>query len=193
MVLTASLFRGAFSAKVINKYNIRFREDIRKSEDTLFYARFLTHIDKVVLSDIVPYNYRIRPDSLTTTYRQPSILGIEKGLSIISDFNHWAEQCEGLGKNKITNYFNYRYVGIVINYVLGLTDFRSKLSISEIRDRINELYSYRELAQKIDKINSFSEYSITQRVKILLVKRRVGLIAYGKVFHLLKWIKYKIR
>ena len=79
--INSGLFQSAFSLGVIRRNNIRFREDIRKAEDTLFYAQFLTYVNRAVLANITPYNYRIRSNSLTTTYRKPSEIGARKGIS----------------------------------------------------------------------------------------------------------------
>lgn len=185
VVLTASLFRSAFSVDVIRKHKCRFRTDIRKAEDTLFYAHILTLIKCARLSTIVPYNYRIRPQSLTTTYRRPSNLGIEKGLSILTDFRQYAEQCEGLSKTEIEEYFQYRYLKIIINYVIGLTDQRSGLCRKDINEEIEMLYSEQGPVQYINN-KSLNPATFRGKIEKMVVKNRIGLITYGKLFNLIK-------
>lgn len=190
--LTASLFRSAFSADVIVRNNLRFRTDIRKAEDTLFYARYLTFANKVRLSTIVPYNYRIRPQSLTTIYRMPSKLGTEKGLSILSEFKKYSLCCNGISATEVDDYFKSRYCSLILNYVIGLCDARSGLSCKEIKKEIRDLYSNSELMQVVHNTNIFSGGTARKRVESFLVKTKHGLIIYGKLFNLLKRIKHQL-
>lgn len=192
VILTASLFRGAFSVNIINNFRLRFREDIRKSEDTLFYAKFLTLIENVSLSTITPYNYNMRPGSLTTTYRRPSMLGIEKGLSILSDFRKYALECSGINKNEVARYFKGRYVGMVINFVIGLTDSRSGLSTTQINAQLDELYTFEELAHNLKDIRAFGGLSVKKNIESIMVNHRFGLILYGRLFHFIKRLRNKI-
>ncbi len=192
-VLTASLFRSAFSAEIIKRNHLRFRTDIRKAEDTLFYARYLTLIDNAMLSTITPYNYRIRPQSLTTTYRKPSQLGIEKGLSILAEFRQCAEGCQGISATAVDNYFSKRYIKLIINHVIGLTDRRSNLKRPEIKAEVKDLYSNAILLHNINRIIPFTGDSLLEKIESYLVKKRFGLISYGNFFNLLKHIKFKLR
>ena len=192
VILSASLFRGAFSINIINNFRLRFREDIRKSEDILFYAKFLTLIEKVSLSTVTPYNYNIRPGSLTTTYRMPSMLGIEKGLSILSDFLQYAQECPGIDKKEVDNYFKGRYIGLVINFVIGLTDSRSGLSTPQINSQLNELYAVEELSRKLKDIGAFDGLKKKKKIEGIMVKHRFGLVFYGRLFHFTKKLRNKI-
>ncbi len=52
------------SKKILTEYNIEFREDIRKHEDILFLAEYLSHVSNGVFITS-HYNYRSTPGSLT--------------------------------------------------------------------------------------------------------------------------------
>lgn len=178
---------------IIKRHNIRFRTDIRKAEDTLFYAQYLTLINKVVLSTIAPYNYRIRPQSLTTSYRKPTLLGIEKGLSILEDFQHYARSCHGLPDDEITEYFQKRHVRMFLNHVINLTDSRSGLSSRDINNQIKTLYGYPALKHAIDSLHFLQGNTTAQKMESIVVKSRLGLMIYGKTFNMLKKLKNKLQ
>lgn len=130
----------------------------------------------------------MRPQSLTTTYRRPSKLGIEKGLSILTDFRQYAEQCEGLSQTEIEEYFQYRFIKVIINYVIGITDPRSGLCRKEVKDEIDMLYSQQGLMQSINN-SRLNPATFRSRIENIIVKKRIGLITYGKVFNLIKKLR----
>lgn len=134
----------------------------------------------------------MRPGSLTTTYRSPSMLGITKGLSILSDFRKYALECSGIDKKEIDCYFKGRYIGMVINFVIGLTDSRSGLSTSQINSQLNELYAVEELAHNLKNIGAFGGLSVKRKIESIMVNHRFGLILYGRMFHFIKRLRNKI-
>lgn len=83
----------------------------------------------------------------------PSQLGIEKGFSILLEFESNALQCEGIDENKVEAYFKGRFVKMVINFIIGITDPRGRLSEKDIKEKIKFLYSYTPLARRLENIN----------------------------------------
>lgn len=190
--LSASLFRSAFSLNIIIKNHLRFREDIRKSEDTLWYARFLTLTTNARLTRIIPYNYRIRPRSLTTTYRQPSRNGVEKGLSILSEFRNYAFQRKGMTLNEVDKYFRLRYIQLIINFSISMIDHRSKMSLSQIKSELDFLYNEPEILQSIKEIKIRDYNSFLNKIQIAAVKSRIGVWVYGIGYNAYKLVINKI-
>lgn len=191
--ISASLWRAAFAFKVIKQNNIRFREDIRKAEDTLFYSHFIRVAKSAYTVDAIVYNYNKRAGSLTSKYIRQTQLGFIKGLSIVNELIENANNTRGIDKSKVSRYKYSRYISIGINYVFNLCDSRSNLSISKLHVEISKLYTVKEF---IDLIQSMEveQYKIPVRQaierKLLVTKSVFGLIIYGKIFHLLKRLKF---
>lgn len=192
VTLTASLFRGAFSYDIIAKHKLQFRTDIRKSEDTLFYARFLTFVSKVKLSTITPYNYRIRPNSLTTTHRPPVLDGCVKGISILHEFEQYAMQCHGIDRKLVADYFDRRYVSLVINFVAALLDSRAGKTPKEVRIEIEKLYRLPELQERIMQLR-LPANNMQATVETWIVINRKFLVQYGYAINKMKSLIRKMR
>lgn len=186
--LTASLWRIAFSLDIIRNNNIGFREDIRKAEDTLFCAKFISYAKSATLIDNALYNYIIRPNSLITTYRLPSIKGVEKGLSILEELDALARKTPGLNKNDIDQYLFRRHISICVHYFRDLCDSRGHLSLKQIYNLGREPFDNKILLNKL----SFKPYGIKQKfpekLEWWMVKNRqyMALIVYAKLYHYLK-------
>lgn len=58
-----------FKVEHLNKYNIRFKEDVINGEDMLFNANVILTADKISYIDSNIYNYRINPSSVTQTFK----------------------------------------------------------------------------------------------------------------------------
>lgn len=61
-----------FKKDIINRYNIRFIENLKNHEDHLFCYDYLLHCKYIYLSDIVAYNYTYSPNSESLTHTTPS-------------------------------------------------------------------------------------------------------------------------
>lgn len=57
-----------FKTEIIKKYNIRFREDLRAGEDSLFVMEYLLYIQKYTYYKKSLYNYCVREGSLSRSY-----------------------------------------------------------------------------------------------------------------------------
>ncbi|MCM1028056.1 MAG: glycosyltransferase [Pseudoflavonifractor sp.] len=182
------LFRGAFSVSLIKDNDIRFREDIRRSEDILFCAHCLSLAEKVALIDIAPYNYRVRPQSLTTSYIKPSSLGIEKGLSILKDLKQVALQCKGIDQSIVEDYFYLRHINILVNYAKGLTDPRNDDSAKEQRSQLKQAYSHSDLSEAINSQRKLRNLSQREQMELIASKKANWLWAYSKLFNGIKKI-----
>jgi hypothetical protein len=60
------LYRSA----VIREHSIRFPEELRLSEDTVFNLDYLAHIDHAVISDVPVVHYRHNAGSATKVFRE---------------------------------------------------------------------------------------------------------------------------
>ncbi|WP_270568130.1 glycosyltransferase family 2 protein, partial [Clostridium beijerinckii] len=58
-----------FKRDIIEKYNIRFKEDLIIGEDFLFNLDFLIHANKVIISDKFHYHYINNTNSATMKYK----------------------------------------------------------------------------------------------------------------------------
>jgi hypothetical protein len=192
--VSASLFRAVFDYKIIDKYSLRFRTDIRKAEDWCFFSDYLLHTSHIKLVDKVFYNYRVRRNSSITTYREPSALGLEKGLSILDYIKRNALQQPGLDLDVVNEYFNGRYNTLVLNYVKGLADKRSGFSLCTIYNKIDDIYQSESLRLQLSKNKTKFHISL-HYLESLIVKRKLKglMIAYTKAFYILKFIKNKAK
>lgn len=59
------LWNKLFDKRIIDTYHIDFDPNIAIGEDSLFIDKYISHIDKVILTKEPCYFYRIRKDSLT--------------------------------------------------------------------------------------------------------------------------------
>lgn len=57
-----------YKTSIINKYSIRFKENIRQNEDLLFLCQYLTHANKIYLIKESLYNYLVWDESATGKY-----------------------------------------------------------------------------------------------------------------------------
>lgn len=189
--INSGLFQSAFSLGVIRRNNIRFREDIRKAEDTLFYAQFLTYVNRAVLANITPYNYRIRSNSLTTTYRKPSEIGARKGISILNELRYWGLKCKGIDVMTFESFMVFKYRKVFENYSIGLSDFNNKDSLFEKYRNLTEFCKF-PVVQEIKKIILSEHASIPRKIRNAMILPPPILFSYGLVYNTLKYLKHKI-
>lgn len=61
------IWQRLYRREFLLKNNLRFEESVRRAEDDLFTTMVMWHAQSVKTCPILVYNYRVRPNSITTT------------------------------------------------------------------------------------------------------------------------------
>ncbi|MDD6357398.1 MAG: glycosyltransferase [Bacteroidales bacterium] len=94
-----------YKRKIINDYNIRFRENLRMHEDELFALEYLLHCTNGVALEVATYKYRQLNNSLLRTAKE-------------SDYNVYKSMC-GYMEDLTDEYIAKWGVGSAFDKVLG--------------------------------------------------------------------------
>lgn len=76
------LYRRGF----LKEKNLRFEESVRRAEDDLFTTMVMWHAESVKVVSIVVYNYRVRPNSITTSVNIDRWYDSIKVQELLADF-----------------------------------------------------------------------------------------------------------
>lgn len=138
-----------FKREILNKYNIRFRQDCSLQEDELLTLQYCQHIKSIVVRNRANYHYYIYDTSLTRKKRYPT-----QHLNVMSDIRNEAQK---IGVKKIVDYYNIKYMQWLHSSVISVY----KDSLAEYSDKkkrymlINDfLCLYRSYKKSLKKYKS---------------------------------------
>lgn len=168
-----TIWSKRFSKKFLDKHQIRFRDELRKTQDRIFMLEAIDSAQKIVYSPQVMYNYFQNSNSIT---HRMDFRIIDYYITLIDVFQSI------MVKNKMDkslgNYFNYS----VFIETLPLTYFHPNctLSTKEKKKGVQDLYSNYQLDAALQQLTLSDFHSLKQKIKFLIIKYRL--------FYLLKAI-----
>lgn len=189
--MSASLWTGIFSKRIIESYNIAFDAYIRFAEDWLFYAEYITRCKKVSIINEALYNYVQRATSVMHEYVPPSELAVKKSLYILDKFCKCMAD-SNTDKSLYELNMTKRYINFVINQAKSCYNRKNNFKLKEksewIRYAINELNIDDRL--NINKLNGLS--SLDRIFLYEIRKKHIMIISlYVKVYNILRDLKRK--
>ena len=107
-----------YSHLLLNKYNINFRDDIRKSQDIVFLASIIMYVKKISFVDTVFYYYYRRKDSLHSS--QSSTISIDK---LQSAMNAYIAILDIYNQHEIFNKDKEAYISMYLQKLLGTLSY----------------------------------------------------------------------
>ena len=162
-----------FKREILNKYNIRFKEDVINGEDMLFNAEVVLSTNRISYIDSSIYNYRINPLSVTKTFKSKIFNSDQIFLKNIECiFEQHKLSC--------SKFYNHCLENAIIMFV-------DKISLLNRTERSNYYYIFSEepyadfISNNINFINKFNKIIIKQikqkridlAIKIFLIKKKL--------------------
>lgn len=128
-----------FKKEIIDRYKIRFRENIFYKEDELFCYEYIHHIKSLAVSSLTPYNYRILGNSLShkKKYLHHEILA-DSFLKLFSNNTYYTFE----------NHIKKAVMGYYINSITESIEYKEKNDIYSAIERsieYYELYRFKDL------------------------------------------------
>lgn len=84
-VASLSVWSSVYKMDVVNKYNLRFREDMKTCEDFMFSLSYYNYIERFYVIDKALYYYRQNPNSTTSTRNLSHAYNYQLVFDTISD------------------------------------------------------------------------------------------------------------
>lgn len=112
-----------FKREILNKFNIRFREDCSLQEDELLTLQYCQHIESIAIRNKANYHYYVYNTSLTRKKRYPT-----QHLNVIFEICHEAQR---IGVKRIDDYYNIHYMQWLHSSLISVY----KNSIDEYSDK----------------------------------------------------------
>ena len=168
-----TIWSKCFSKKFLDMNKIRFRSELRKTQDRIFMLEAVNAANNIWYSSKSMYGYYQNNDSITHKFNDKVIdyyrllIDVEKDILSQDSFSKYSLE---------DKYFNYS----VFIETLPLTYFHDdcKLSIFKRRRGFLELYEIYGLDDKLEKLKLSDFSSIKQKIKYLLIKNKLFFMLY---------------
>ena len=151
------LWNKVYRSEIINKYNIKFDENIRMGEDFRFNLDYCERSEKIYTKNIYLYNYYINPEGLCSSYsfkdyhkKNENIEYYEKKLN------------ENFQKNQIVA---DKYIDLIVNTSTEIIISKDKKKYSKIKKILEE-------SRLLQVIQDTKKMSIERRFFIFLLKNK---------------------
>lgn len=151
-----------YSMKVINKYHIRFPENVHMGEDAIFILRYLNKVDSIAVSNSLNYIVKKRKASLSTKYN--NFQSEWSGYILWKrEMEHLLQKYEGIFENEKEILWNHR-IGDAFYRCLQCiyksnTNLKTKEKITLLKSipqaEYAEYEKYYHAKHKLQKINKF--------------------------------------
>lgn len=160
-----AIWGKCFSRQFLEKNNIRFRPELRKTQDRIFMLEAFLHSSNILYLPIPFYNYHVNPNSITHVKNFKMLDYCER---LINCFNDLVEQYPELKKD--SKYFTYNIFQemLLLTYLNKYSDFSSKIYVSEI----TKIYKRFKLDEGLREINYQDFNNSGEKIKLFLYKNR---------------------
>lgn len=169
--LPCSVFAKVYRREIIEENKIVFDESIKKAEDLLFNANYLTNINTATIISEPLYYYRIHNESTVNTYYVETDLGINKTIYIFKQLE------KNIVKIKIhrkinEQLMNSKYVKFFIEYSANICDLRNKDNIKTKYNKIKKLFEFDIIQEKVDNATYYN-LNIYEKINLMFIKSRL--------------------
>lgn len=156
-----------YKKSVIKKKHIRFTDGMRDFEDYVFNCLVWEHINSVMTSDIVTYNYYMNSDSLSHVFCVDSLVSdfkqyVESGHRIVESLSHDKEELD-YGKGCV----NMAFAKILRAKVRLLYNTKSQNKINDLKTIVS---LGKDLLGDAEFRKTYGSIGMTSKMEALLMK-----------------------
>lgn len=176
MCLLHYLWNHLYKSEIIRKYNIQFDENVALGEDFLFNCQYMLHCSQIEYYPILCYKYFVRNSNSENLTKKFHANELERRRKIDKEFIELFEKlgCNDAGKNKVRQLIG----GITIGSLESVATKNSRLSISEVKEFLNEFYETEYYEYIMSYIESYSKPGKSEIIEFKFIQRKSYVLLY---------------
>lgn len=169
-----------FNAQIIKKNQLRFQNNLRLSEDSLFLIQYLSYCRNVYCYKDCIYNYSRNEESTVRKYSESTVDDYLLSLRVVHDFIF--EQMSSVKDY----YYKYGLMQLNLIGVHGIFDIHNPISFSKKLKLLRQTVENPILMECLEK-TSIEDLNSVKFIAIIFIKLRMFLIA-GQIFTLRSYL-----
>lgn len=170
--IMGSVWRGIYKKSLINKYNIRFPENIRPMQDLIFITNYLSKCNTMYIDKNPYYYYCVRANSGVTGYKKDVWNNNKKVCKLLEEI---LKENELLDKSKIM--LDNRWVNTVLSAIGNEAHKDNKNKLIEKIKVIKMIIEDECIASHILSIN-YEELKLRKKFLIKCIKNKYVFLMY---------------